>query len=214
MTISWLELVAQPNGSYRPLQANEAHFAASSCLIVSPAEFDLAPGASKEVHLRRTTTGCTAREIEYRSHLLIESRPSNQILRRVQSSLPVDMITALSIPVMLQNSQATANAKLESVKLTRLNDGGMAVDATLTSQGHFAVATSLTVWAQLSDNGPSQKIARKSNLTIYPETGRREVTLPLGFATLPGGQMELLLEGTDGILARRIFYIEPPKPRS
>lgn len=212
ITLHWAELKAESSGRYRPVSEDEPHYGASDCLSVSPAGFTLAPGAVRKVELRLARSNCLLPMAERRSHLMIEARTAPGLLRRTGSRLPMDMITAIAVPVILREDSAKGQARIGAVSLTRMKDGGLAIETELVLAGSYSVTPTLAVKAALAPGSEPFEIARAGNLAVYPDAGLRRVRLPLGLARLPGGQMELILSGESDILERRIFIVgAPPK---
>lgn len=214
ITVSWLELSAQANGTYEPTApALVAGRNASSYLTVTPARFVLLPGTTQTVTVRLSGEKPFPKR-ERRSHLLVRSSPAPHLLKRTTGKLPVDMVTGVSVPVFVTDDTSLGHVTIHKVGLSRLMDGGLSATVELERTGTTTVYGAVRVVGRLTPESAPQTLVVRENVAVFSETPERNVTIPLGLATLPAGQLEVIFEGRGKhrgkTLARRIFNVGPP----
>lgn len=205
--LAWVELIPLLDGGYRESALSEQ--SASPCMVVSPASFRLAPGERREVNLRLRDPACLSGTTERRSHLLVTQRVAPSPVRKVATGLPIDMVTSASIPVFLRPAVPSGSVRIEDFSLVRMTDGGLAAQALLASEGAATQSLDLEVTAPVQPGGQARPVARLNDLRVFADLGQRRVTLPLGFASLPEGQLEVALRREGRVVARRVFRVEP-----
>ncbi len=213
--VDWIDLAATPDG-YAPARASDrARFSAAPFLVVSPARLRLEPGGSAEV-IVRLKTGAVVPVGERRSHLLFQTVPARTPLRRASTGLEVDVGLGVSTPVILRGGYATPAISFEQSRLVRDADGLLALETTLKSDGGYSAYGRLD--AALEAGGKSKQVAALDNVAVYPDSGARRVTLPLGLESLPAGRLTVTYstpsEGAARAqsLATKTFEVAPPAP--
>ena len=212
--VTWLEMTALPNGTYESTAGDKIMAQnASSYLSVSPARFSLLPRSSQQVTVKFTSDQPFPMA-ERRSHLLVKSSPAPQLRKQVTGKLAVDMITGVSVPVLLRAKPPKAEITISNVHLSRSTDGGLNADISIERSGPDSLYGAIRVVGRAYAQAKPGILAQIDNIAIYKELGTRTISLPLGLANLPEGQFEVIFEGRGAhkgkIFARRIFNVGPP----
>ncbi len=217
--LGWLHLTADENGAYHHSSTpDQLTASAAPFLSLSPAAFQLAPGETRKINVRLRKNAVLTTRTEWRSHLLIESETRWDRLRPVSARLGIDMSIAISVPVVLRASSALQNGvRIKDTRLRRLADGGLSLDIMMNREGDHSIYGAIKAEAIAAPKMPAQIVALRENISLYPETSQRFVSIDLGVATLPEGQFDITFEGrgeyAGKIFARRIFNVGSGQPR-
>ena len=211
--VDWIDLVATPEG-YAPAGAAErAKRSAAPYLVVSPARLRLEPGGHAEVVVR-LKKGVLIPAGERRSHLLVETTPARTPLRRASTGLEVDVGLGVSTPVILRGGYSAPALTFEHSRLVRDADGLLGFETTLRGEGRYSAYGRIE--ALLESDGRATILASAANVTVYPDSGARKLTLPLALEALPAGRMTVTYfsagAGREEPLASKTFEVAPPAP--
>lgn len=195
--IDWVDLWATQNG-YRPATPDErTAISAARHLVVEPAFLRLEPGAQGEVTVSLKTDGAIPKA-ETRSHLLFSSNAARTQLRKTGGGLEVDAKLQISTPVIIRSHARTPDVAIEKVKLVRTKKGLLDTEISLLLTGPYSAIGQLKVELMPKNAGRSisQSYVTK-NVAIYPDTGKRKITVPLLKGQLPTSQINISFSGTD-----------------
>jgi len=215
--LDWMDLSATPDGYVLATPTTRPGLSAAPYLVISPARLRLEPGGHAEVVVR-LKKGAAIPAGERRSHLLIETTPSRTPLRRAGTGLEVDVGLGVSTPVILRGGYAAPAIAFGPSRLVRDDDGLLALETTLTSNGKYSAYGTIEARLGVGSQSGAQEppIARLGNVAIYPDSGARKVTLPLRLLSLPEGALRIEFKGADDqrarVLAAKTFDVGAPPP--
>ncbi|HBS33252.1 MAG TPA: hypothetical protein DEA40_16220 [Parvularcula sp.] len=211
--IGWIDLSATPEGYAAASPALRPGLSAAPYLVVSPARLRLPPGARAEVVVR-LKKGAAIPAGERRSHLLIETTPARTPLRRASAGLEADVGIGVSTPVILRGGYAAPLVAFEESKLIRDENGALAFETVLKSDGKYSAYGTLE--ASLLIDGRRELMARIANVAVYPDAGVRRLVLPLAREFLPAGTLRVAFTGASEERGRewavKSFEVAPPDP--
>lgn len=211
--VGWIDLSATPDGYVTASAGARPALSAAPYLVVSPARLRLEPGARAEVVVR-LKKGASIPAGERRSHLLIETSPARTPLRRASAGLEADVGLGVSTPVILRGGYAAPAVAFEGSKLIRDDDGHLAFETAVTSDGKYSAYGALE--ARLVSNGRTEVLARIANVAVYPDAGARRLVLPLARENLPAGTLRIAFTGAGEARGRewavKSFEVAPPEP--
>lgn len=212
---SWLHLSASEDG-YKPTPVNaRAALAAAPWLIMTPAQFTLAPGERQIIQIS-LKPGAIPPAGERRSHLLIEAGAERTPMRRTSNSgLQVDIGVGISAPVILRGA-GKADATMKDAKLLRDANGDLEIELFVTpKKSHSTYGAIAATFKADDDDGVGETLAFVDNVAGYPDTKRRRVSLAFGRRKLGSGVLTLRYIGTEEYAGRifheREFAIEPSR---
>ncbi len=210
--IDWIDLTATEDGYVSATPAARAALSAAPYLVVAPARLRLEPGGRAEIVVR-LKDGMAVPAGERRSHLLIETTPARTPLRRASTGLEVDVGLGVSTPVILRGGFAAPSTSFQNSRLSRDDIGRLVFKTTLASEGKYSAYGTIT--ATFSAGGKTIEVARLNNVALYPESGARQVSIPLLRETLPPGRLRVAFTGAGEQAAQRYaakdFEIAPPQ---
>ena len=180
---------------------------ARAMITFSPRRVTLAPGESQTIRVRALPPAGLAAG-EYRTHLTVATLPPEDAgLTAEQAASSSDeelsarvvALLALSIPVIVRQDIVAGSADIQHAVLQRdVASAGVDAPATvelqLTRAGAGSVYGNIEVLAQQA-NGKPESIGAVKGLAVYPEVGRRAVSVPL--TRLPAAGEQLLVRFID-----------------
>ncbi len=218
LRLSWVDLEARAEGYAPASPAHRARTSAAPYLVLSNSFFRLQPGARATftVHLRKDAQ---LTDPERRSHLLIESTAVRSPLRKAGSGIQLDVRSGITTPVLVRSGSTARHAHgahLSGTRLTRTEDGALALETRVEARGGWSSYGALTAEFFPADAGAKEivgkELGRRANIAAYPQSPARLVTIPLNAASLPAGALSVRYRGDaefEGtILAARSFTIE------
>lgn len=212
--VSWIDLRATQTGYASADAELRRSSSAAPYLVVSPAQFQLEPGARTSVTVR-IKDGAQIPKGERRSHLLIETGASRTPIRKAGGGLPVDIGLGVSAPVMIRNG-GDAKAQIEDVKLLRDDDGLLLLSLAIAPKGDISTFGRVDVtFASAQAPEAPELLSVRRNVSGYADAEKRIVEAPLGFVNLGPGKLTVRYQGEgefDGrIFDARTFDVAPPE---
>lgn len=212
--VSWIDLQATETGYANAAAELRQSSSAAPYLVVSPAQFQLEPGARASVTIR-IKDGVRLPKGERRSHLLIETGASRTPIRKAGGGLPVDIGLGVSAPVMTRNG-GEAQAQIEDVKLLRDDDGLLLLSLAVAPKGSISTFGRVEVtFASAQTPEAPELLGVRRNVSGYIDAEQRIVETPLGFVNLGPGKLTVRYEGEGEFKGRvfdaRTFDVAPPE---
>ncbi len=210
--IDWIDLTATEDGYLSAAPAARAELSAAPYLVVAPARLRLEPGGRAEIVVR-LKKGMAVPAGERRSHLLIETTPARTPLRRASTGLEVDVGLGVSTPVILRGGFSAPSISFQNSRLARDDNGQLVLKTTLAGRGKYSAYGTIT--ATFEADGQTIEVARLANVALYPDSGVRQVSIPLLRETLPQGRLRVAFTGAGEQAAlgyaEKDFEIAPPQ---
>ncbi len=183
---SWSDMIMTSEGGLRKYQG-QAPWSVQSFVRYSPRRVTLAPSESQiiKIALRR---GQDVPEGEYYSHfkvltLNIEDSPAEQAAADDRSSgVAIVARTAVAIPIIWRNSQATPSASIESV---RIRPDANELTVVVRRYGQLSVRGYLHV-LETAPDGTRRSLAETVPFIIYPSIVTRQTTITLNDGVIAG----------------------------
>jgi type IV secretory pathway protease TraF len=210
--VGWMDLSAVETGYAPASPAARAALSAAPYLVVSPARFRLEPGNRTKITVQ-LKKGASIPTGERRSHLLVETTPVRTPLRRTGGGLEVDVGLGVSTPVILRSGLTAPAVSFTQTRLVRDTEGMLELQTTLSRTGNYSSFGRLE--AVMTSEGKTRTIAEIDNVAVHVDAASRRLTLSLGEAVLPPGELLLTYVGEaefDGrVFAEKKFEIAPPQ---
>ncbi len=183
---SWTDMIMTSEGGLRKYQG-QAPWSVQSFVRYSPRRVTLAPSESQviKIALRR---GQDVPEGEYYSHfkvltLNIEDSPAEQADADDRpSGVAIVARTAVAIPIIWRNSQATPSASIESV---RIGPDANELTVVVRRYGQLSVRGYLHV-LETAPDGARRSLAEPMPFIIYPSIVTRQTTITLNDGVMAG----------------------------
>ncbi|ESP95511.1 MULTISPECIES: molecular chaperone [Pseudoalteromonas] len=211
--LGWKEKRALPFGGYQDLQSEQVGpWKLSHLMRMTPRQVHLAPGERQAVKLAlRRKQGMSAGE--YRSHLLFQALPTEQLDNSEAIGISLNMILSYSIPVIYRKDVVAPEVRIMATKLSTDLNGNTVIAIDLQRSGSASALGKLQAHWQPKGAKEWQVVATANNYAIYPEVTNASVELNIlaGKVLKGGGQLRVTYTGQEEyrnlIFSQRTFDI-------
>jgi hypothetical protein len=162
-----------------PEQANAAENSALSMISYAPRRVVLAPNQPQAIRIG-IRAPADLPDGEYRAHMLFRAIPDARPVTPDAATPPQGLSIALApiygvtIPIIVRKGSLKATASIGDVRLVQAKEGPM-LELALSRSGDRSTYGRIRVLKP----GQSQPAFEARGIAVYPEIGRRTVTLPL-----------------------------------
>jgi hypothetical protein len=185
-----------PTGELRPVTKPETgELFADGLIQYSPRQVELAPGSGQTVRLILRKSA-DLQPGEYRSHLVFSRLPDAKV-NSIEASSPgsgsdeigirLTALVGVSVPIVIQNGETSANARLSALKLEPAVGSEPPVLAfQIDRTGNRSLYGDLSV-ALVTKTGSETTLAEQRGLAVYSPNPFRKIRIVL---RSPSGQIE------------------------
>lgn len=209
--LSWIDLVATPEGYVAATAKQRAVLSAAPYLVLRPAYLRIEPRGSALVTIA-LKPGTKPPLGERRSHLLIETGAARTPLRKT-SGLELDIGLGVSTPVILRGGKGEASARIGASRFLRSPEGLLTLESSIEPQGTYSAYGRIIVEFQ-QPGGDMRRLGEVRNVSAYVDAKRRIYTIPLNERALPAGALHVSFVGAEEFEGRvfvtRTFTVGAP----
>lgn len=204
--LSWEDKRVNSEGDYEAVQEGESWPSASEMVRFSPRQITVGPGENQTVRLSFRPPA-DLESGEYRSHLKLkvvaeESEPAGVIEmgdpEREGVGFRLFMQMSFSIPVIVRHQMSAPVVGIADVAVVpATSKRNMALQVVLEKKGQASSYGRLLVEMQRDAGSPVETIGHRKELSVYHETDRKVVRVPLRDKNIPAGSwIRIAYEGT------------------
>ena len=221
--VDWVQRRMNEQGRYRDVGDAEDWPAASELIRHSPRQITVGAEENQTVRLRYRPPE-DLEPGEYRSHLRLEVLPDVSEPDAVFGGeggddgglgFELKMAMSFTIPVIVRHEVSAPEVSLRNIEVLEGEEEGEdpALSMVLERQGEASAFGNLVVEMQADEQSPVQRIGERSDLAVFHEMDRREVTVRLRDAQIPvGAYVRVAYEGKheyrNRVWDERVFQVE------
>ena len=193
----WEDKRAREDGGYTMIEEGEEWPSAQEMVRFSPRQITVGAGENQTVRFSfrppaDLPTG------EYRSHLLLQVIPEiSEPTATLGAEGPQDnvgvkvfMQMSFSIPIVVRHGTDVPQVSIEDIKAVPVKDGKqLALEVTFNRAGNASSYGKVSVQMQRDTDSPVEQVGEHGELSIYPEVGKRKVTIALRDGGIPEGAL-------------------------
>ncbi len=181
--MEWFNTIVDQDGNYETIKPEDPRYTsikrADDFIRYSPRQVTLAPGDKQAVRIA-VRKPANLEEGEYRSHLSFKQLSDPREQSNAEAGINLSLNLSISIPVIIRHGDLNVDAKINSVSHKK-NYGENAHDEFIVSVTRSGEASSYgsIKFYDFNDTNKENIIALVNNVSIFPETTTRDVSVPI-----------------------------------
>lgn len=207
-TLSWKMVEVDETGKTKKAELDESAHGVAKMVVFSPRRMTIEPNGRQSVRLslRRPADLPPG---EYRAHLVFSGQEGEgddrQIAARKGVALAVKVNVGISIPVIVrQGDVGLDTVRIENAKLESKPNGALQLHLSLAHQPGDGASTYGNIRVYTLKDGVKTPIGSSSNVALYVEQARRDLTIQLQRGVPAGSELYIAYEGGEEYSGRII----------